>query len=93
MVAVLGAGDGVPGFNTHKARCAGLTPDKGVGKCGNIADHTSAGALFINTQGLGGKTYHAVAVVGEKAFVDGDGVGVLSQVVSVALEKTGGHAV
>ena len=93
VVAVLCAGDGMPGLNADKPGCTGLAPDEGIREGGNITNHTSSGALFIDTQGLGGKANHAVAVVGEKILIDGNGVGVVGQIIGVALEKSRRHTV
>ena len=87
VVTVLGAGDGVPGLNAYKTGHTGFAPDEGVGECGNIAYHTSAGTLFIDTQSLGSQTNHTVAVVVKQMRVDRDRICVVGKIIGVALER------
>ena len=67
--AVLRAGQAVPGFNADELRHTGLAPQQGVGELFDVADHTAAGALFVQAQGSGLQIHHAMAVVGKQLLI------------------------
>ena len=89
--AAFRAGQAVPGLDAYKPGHTGLAPDQGIGEALQAAYHAPAGILFVKAQALGGKVYHAVAIVGEKLFVNGDRADITRQVVAFSVYQAPGR--
>ena len=83
----------MPGLDAHESGGAGLAPQQGVGEFGNVADHATAGVLFVQAQPGGAQVHHAVAVLGKEILVNGNGLDVGGHQVEVAVEQAVGQGV
>ena len=87
------AGQAVPGLDADELGHAGLTPNEAVGEMLDVANHTTAGVFFVQTQGLGLEIHHAMAVVVKHAGGDRNGVQIAAQAVNLAVDQSlGGSA-